>query len=180
MRKKSKPEYGRSVAALIVALALVAGGCGDDDEDGGGKTDATGTRTTEQGGGSPTDLDTKPPAPEPAGSPPKTLQVEDIVKGKGRAARRGDAISVQYVGVAFSNGQEFDSSWERGQPFQFRLGANPPEVISGWDRGLVGMRQGGRRQLTIPPDLAYGADGQPPDIGPNETLVFVVDLVRLR
>ena len=111
--------------------------------------------------------------PEPSGKPPRKLKAEDIVKGKGKAAKPGDALTVQYVGVSFSTGEQFDASWDSGQPFDFQLGARM--VIPGWDRGLVGIRTGGRRQLTIPPDLAYGAQGSPPAIGPNETLVFVID-----
>ena len=84
---------------------------------------------------------------------------------------------VQYVGVAQSTGKQFDASWDRGQAFDFPLGQG--EVIPGWDEGIVGMKVGGRRQLTIPPDQAYGAQGAPPDIGPNETLVFVVDLKKI-
>jgi peptidylprolyl isomerase len=84
---------------------------------------------------------------------------------------------VNYVGVTFSTGTEFDASWDGGQPFTTRI---PGQVIEGWNRGLIGMRQGGRRKLTIPPDLAYGASGFPPNIGPNETLVFVIDLERVR
>ena len=85
-------------------------------------------------------------------------------------------MTVNYVGVAFSTGEEFDASWDRGQPFPVPLGAG--EVIKGWDKGLVGMRKGGRRMLTIPPELAYGSEGYPPAIAPNETLVFVIDAVR--
>ena len=86
-------------------------------------------------------------------------------------------LTVKYVGVTFSTGEEFDASWDRGQDFQFTLGGR---VIEGWNRGLVGMREGGRRMLTIPPELAYGTAGSPPLIGPNETLVFVVDLVSIQ
>ncbi|HEY7074795.1 MAG TPA: FKBP-type peptidyl-prolyl cis-trans isomerase, partial [Solirubrobacteraceae bacterium] len=87
----------------------------------------------------------------------------------------GQTVSVHYVGVNYKDGKQFDSSWDRGQPFSFTLGAG--QVIPGWDKGVVGMRPGGRRELIIPPSLAYGPQGQPPVIKPNETLVFVVDLV---
>jgi peptidylprolyl isomerase len=90
----------------------------------------------------------------------------------------GDTLMVQYAGVTFSTGEEFDASWNTGEPFTFPLGAG--RVIQGWDQGFVGMRRGGRRMLTIPPELAYGAQGFPPAIGPNETLVFVVDLLAIR
>ena len=123
------------------------------------------------------DVDQKPEIPKPSGPPPTKLEVEDIVEGKGAKAKQGDELSVQYVGVAFSTGVEFDASWERGQPFQFTLGSG--EVIAGWDEGVVGMRVGGRRQITIPPELAYGTNGSPPAIGPNEPLVFVIDLKKI-
>jgi peptidylprolyl isomerase len=84
---------------------------------------------------------------------------------------------VQYVGVSYSNGQEFDASWDRGEPFEFTLGVG--QVIPGWDEGVEGMKEGGRRKLTIPADKAYGPQGSPPAIGPNETLVFVIDLVKV-
>jgi peptidylprolyl isomerase len=97
--------------------------------------------------------------------------------GKGKRAKKGDEVTVQYVGVSFSTGQQFDASWDSGQPFPFTLGAGM--VIPGWDRGVAGMREGGRRMLTIPPDLAYGTAGSPPAIGPDETLIFVVDMVEV-
>lgn len=122
------------------------------------------------------DLEEKPEIPKPSGSPPTKLESEDIVEGDGKEAKEGSKVSVQYVGVAFSTGEEFDASWERQEPFEFTLGAG--EVIPGWDQGVVGMKEGGRRQLTIPAELAYGAQGSPPAIGPNETLVFVIDLEK--
>lgn len=121
------------------------------------------------------DLKSKPAIPKPTGKPPKALVVKDIVKGTGATAKAGDAITVQYVGVDFKTGKQFDASWDRGQPFQFQLGAQM--VIPGWDQGVAGMKVGGRRELVIPPDLAYGPQGQPPAIAPNATLVFVIDLV---
>jgi peptidylprolyl isomerase len=121
------------------------------------------------------DLKSKPAIPKPTGKAPKTLVAKDIVKGKGATAKAGDAITVQYVGVDFKTGEQFDASWDRGQPFQFQLGAQM--VIPGWDQGVAGMKVGGRRELVIPPDLAYGPQGQPPAIAPNATLVFVIDLV---
>jgi peptidylprolyl isomerase len=104
--------------------------------------------------------------------------VEDIVKGKGPAAKRGSTVIVNYVGENFSNGKEFDASWDRGQPFPVTIGRT--RVIKGWTRGLVGIRKGGRRMLTIPPELGYGPNGYPPAIPPNETLVFVVDALSVR
>jgi peptidylprolyl isomerase len=117
----------------------------------------------------------KPEVDFPGGEPPAHLQVTDIWEGDGPEATAGDTVQVHYVGVAFSTGEEFDSSWNRGDPLQFRLGIG--QVISGWDQGVQGMRVGGRRQLVIPPHLAYGDRGAPGAIAPNETLIFVCDLV---
>ena len=114
----------------------------------------------------------------PSGQAPTTLQKTDLIVGKGDEAVAGKKVSVQYVGVSFTTKKQFDASWDRGQPFTFPLGAG--QVIPGWDQGVAGMKVGGRRQLTIPSDLAYGAQGAPPDIAPNETLVFVVDLKKVQ
>jgi peptidylprolyl isomerase len=122
------------------------------------------------------DLDTKPEVPQPAGTPPDELVADDVVVGEGDAAKPGDHVTVHYVGVSFSDGTQFDSSWDRGAPFDFPLGAG--RVIQGWDYGVTGMREGGRRTLVIPPSLGYGERGIGP-IAPNETLVFVVDLVKV-
>ncbi|HKN39265.1 MAG TPA: FKBP-type peptidyl-prolyl cis-trans isomerase [Acidimicrobiia bacterium] len=113
----------------------------------------------------------------PVGKVPTTLQKTDLIVGNGAEAAAGKKVSVQYVGVSYSTKQQFDASWDRGQPFSFVLGEG--DVIKGWDQGVPGMKVGGRRQLVIPPDLAYGANGAPPAIGPNETLVFVVDLLSV-
>jgi peptidylprolyl isomerase len=120
------------------------------------------------------DLSSKPTIPKPTGAAPKRLVIKDIVKGTGKTARAGDTVTVQYVGVDHKTGEQFDASWDRGQPFQFQLGAQ--QVIPGWDQGVAGMKVGGRRELIIPPDLAYGPQGQPPAIAPNATLVFVIDM----
>lgn len=117
----------------------------------------------------------KPDITVPASPPPADLEVEDLVVGDGDEAQPGHRVSVHYVGVAWSNGSQFDSSWDRNEPFEFRLGAG--EVIQGWDRGVSGMRPGGRRRLTIPPHLGYGNRGAGGVIKGGETLVFVVDLL---
>ena len=123
-------------------------------------------------------IGTKPKIPKASGAAPTTLKVEDLIVGKGAAAKSGDKVSVRYVGVLFNNNKEFDSSWKRGKaPFQLTLGQG--QVIQGWDQGLVGMKVGGRRRLTIPPNLAYGAQGQPPTIPANSTLIFDVDLTKV-
>ena len=149
----------RSVLFVAVAalVALAPSACGKDKKSG----DAAGT---------------KPAVTVPSGNAPTALEKKDLIVGKGAEATAGKKVTVQYVGVAFSTKKEFDTSWGK-QPFPFTLGAG--DVIKGWDEGVPGMKVGGRRQLVIPPDLAYGPNGYPPVIGPNETLVFVVDLVSV-
>ncbi|MEV8306302.1 FKBP-type peptidyl-prolyl cis-trans isomerase [Streptomyces flavidovirens] len=119
----------------------------------------------------------KPEIDFPGGEPPKDLQIRDIWEGDGEVAQAGHNVKVHYVGVAFSTGEEFDSSWNRGTPLQFPLGAG--RVIAGWDQGVQGMKVGGRRELIIPPHLAYGDHGAGGVIKPGETLIFVCDLVAV-
>jgi peptidylprolyl isomerase len=119
----------------------------------------------------------KPRVVKPKGRPPTKLIADDVIEGKGPAAKSGDQLTVDYVGVNWSNGKEFDASWKRKQTFPLTLGAGG--VIQGWDQGLVGAKAGTRRLLVIPPDLGYGASGSPPTIGPNETLVFVIDVRKI-
>ena len=117
----------------------------------------------------------KPEIDFPGGEPPADLEIQDIWEGDGPEAKAGDTVSVHYVGVAFSSGEEFDASWNRGTPLKFQLGVG--QVIKGWDQGVQGMKVGGRRQLIIPPHLAYGDRGAGGRIKPGETLIFVCDLV---
>ena len=121
---------------------------------------------------------TKPNVDIPAGAPPAELVREDLVVGTGTEATRGKTVEVHYVGVAWSTKKQFDASWDRNETFDFPLGAG--RVIRGWDEGVAGMRVGGRRRLTIPPAMGYGARGAGGAIGPNETLVFIVDLLAVR
>jgi peptidylprolyl isomerase len=121
---------------------------------------------------------TKPEIDFPGDVAPTELVIEDLKEGDGQEAGAGDTISAHYVGVAHSTGEEFDASWNRGAPLDFRLGVG--QVIRGWDDGIVGMRVGGRRRLTIPPHLGYGDRGAGAAIKPGETLIFVVDLVDVR
>jgi peptidylprolyl isomerase len=121
---------------------------------------------------------TKPKVDIPAGAPPAELLVEDLTTGTGAEATAGRTVEVHYVGVAWSTKKQFDASWDRGEAFDFPLGAG--RVIRGWDEGVKGMRVGGRRRLTIPPAMGYGARGAGGAIGPNETLVFIVDLLAVR
>jgi peptidylprolyl isomerase len=177
-----------TTAALLAVAALGAGACGSSSDSASTTTEpaatspAATTATTPAAGETiqqiviSKDLATKPTIPKPAGDPPAKLYSRDVVKGKGPKAKAGDGVTVQYVGVSYSNGQQFDASWDAGQPFEFQLGQHM--VIAGWDEGVAGMRKGGRRMLVIPPDLAYGATGQGP-IAPNETLIFVIDLKKL-
>jgi peptidylprolyl isomerase len=117
----------------------------------------------------------KPEIDFPDYDPPADLVVSDLTLGDGAEATSGSTVSVHYVGVAHSTGEEFDASYSRGTPLQFRLGIG--QVISGWDQGVVGMKVGGRRQLVIPPHLGYGDRGAGGVIKPGETLIFVVDLL---
>jgi peptidylprolyl isomerase len=117
----------------------------------------------------------KPAVGKVDGPPPADLVIEDITVGDGPVAEAGQHVTVHYVGVSHSDGKEFDSSWNRNEAFSFPLGGG--RVIAGWDRGVAGMRVGGRRKLVIPPQLGYGARGAGAAIKPNETLIFVVDLL---
>jgi peptidylprolyl isomerase len=119
----------------------------------------------------------RPQIEKPEGDIPFELGIEDLVVGEGEEAAPGRKVAVHYVGVAFSTGDEFDASWDRGRPFEFKLGKG--QVIPGWDAGVRGMRVGGRRKLTIPSAMAYGARGAGGVIAPHEPLVFVVDLLSV-
>ena len=121
---------------------------------------------------------TRPEIDFPDGPPPAELQITDEIEGDGPEAAAGSTVVTHYVGVAHSTGEEFDASWNRGEPLSFRLGVG--QVIAGWDQGITGMKVGGRRRIVIPPELGYGARGTGGAIGPNETLIFVVDLVDVR
>jgi peptidylprolyl isomerase len=178
------PRLMRLLVLLAAVAALGLAACGDDDDDSG---DSGSADTSQQESSADTETETapdltdtsvKPVIDKPSGTPPRKLVKEDIVKGKGPGAKPGDTVVVHYVGVSFSTGEEFDASWDAGQPFPVQLGAG--QVIEGWEKGLVGLKKGGRRQLTIPPEQAYGAEGAPPSIGPNETLVFVIDALEIQ
>jgi peptidylprolyl isomerase len=172
------------LACLFLAVFVAA--CGDDEEEASApQATATATATPDEATAGEVDaeaiskdLTEKPEVAQPSGDPPAELQSVDLVKGRGKAAKAGDNVSVQYVGNSWSTGTQFDASWDRGsEPFTFPLGAG--QVIPGWDQGVAGMKEGGRRLLVVPPDLAYGAQSPSPDIGPNETLIFVVDLEKI-
>jgi peptidylprolyl isomerase len=169
--------------ALLLGAGVAACGSGDSSDS---ETAATST-PTETPTAAPANVDAivagvgkntkkKPKIVTPQGDPPTQLVIKDIVKGTGPKAKPGDTLTMQYVGNSWSTGEQFDASWDRGQAFPFQLGAGM--VIPGWDQGMVGMRKGGRRLLIIPPDMGYGPQGSGP-IGPNETLVFAVDLENI-
>jgi peptidylprolyl isomerase len=189
----------RSLAALaaVSLLALAGSGCGSTKPGyadkalnakvpaGVTQADAATTAAAPKSTGKPakipspisTDLKKKPAIPKPSGDQPTSLISKDIVTGKGAAAKKGDNVTVKYVGVGWPDGKQFDASWDNGADFPFVLGQG--NVIPGWDTGIVGMKVGGRRLLAIPSDQAYGAAGSPPKIAANEALVFVVDLVKI-
>ncbi|MFB7837028.1 FKBP-type peptidyl-prolyl cis-trans isomerase [Streptomyces sp. NPDC056056] len=120
---------------------------------------------------------TKPRIDVPEGAPPTELTVRDLVVGDGPEAKPGNVVQVHYVGVTFASGKEFDASWDRGQPFKFAVGGG--RVIKGWDRGIRGMKVGGRREIIVPPRLGYGKQSPSPLIPADSTLVFVVDLLTV-
>lgn len=148
-------------AGWLLAAALLLTACG-------GAAGGDGVASPTSGG----DLGQKPVVGTPEGDPPGELVVETLIEGSGEEAQQGDTLTVHYVGVAWSTGQEFDASWDRGQPFSLTL---PGQVIEGWNQGLIGMKVGERRRLVIPPELAYGSAGVQGAIGPDETLIFVID-----
>ena len=182
------------LAALLV-LALAAAGCGSSTSESAADKSAakaeaeaknqkpapeptapTSQKVTPTAGEA--DINTKPKVPKGTGAAPTDLKAETLIAGNGDAIKSGQQATVNYVGVLFKDGKEFDTSWGKGkQPFQFALGAG--SVIPGWDQGVLGMKVGERRRLTIPAALAYGAQGSPPKIGPNEPLIFDIDLKKI-
>jgi peptidylprolyl isomerase len=166
-----------SVCALGAGLAACGGSSAPSVQTApsGGATEAA-TSTTPK---IPADLSTKPTVTVPHGPAPTHLMTKDLIPGTGKVAHPGDTITVNYVGVLYKTGKEFDSSWSRGQPSTFSLTAGPTGVIPGWVSGIAGMKVGGRRELTIPPYLAYGKQGRPPTIPPDSPLIFVVDLLSV-
>lgn len=171
---------------LLLCLALLLAACGNGNGD--DPEEAIATPTEDSTSAVQECEDRTPPAPEkvetldgepdvevPDGAPPCELVIQDIKEGTGAEAPEGATVTVQYVGVSWSTGEQFDASWSRGEPSTFPLTG----VIRGWQEGIPGMKVGGRRQLVIPPDLGYGPQGQG-SIAPNETLVFVIDLLDVQ
>jgi peptidylprolyl isomerase len=177
------PRLGIGLATLSAA-ALIAG-CGGSSNS---STIALGNESTAANavvehntaptpGTTPTSgpLSAEPTITPPKGPAPKTLVIHELIKGTGAEAKAGGSVTVNYVGALYSNGKVFDASWKRKEPFTFTLGQG--QVIPGWDKGVAGMRVGGRRELIIPSELAYGKPGRPPSIPPNSPLIFIVDLL---
>ncbi len=172
---------------MLATTALVAGcgssgnsssiGVGQENTNAAAEIAKSSTSSTATTGTTPTSgpLSTEPTVTPPKGAAPTKLITKDLIVGTGPEAKDGDTVTVNYVGVLYSNGKVFDASWNRHEPFSFTLGEG--KVIPGWDQGVVGMKVGGRRELIIPAPLAYGAQGSPPTIPPNSALVFVVDLL---
>jgi peptidylprolyl isomerase len=175
---KLKRTLGTSLALALVVSVSACGSSsnkapGVEQAPSGGATQASIPTTPKP----PPALAKKPVVTVPKTPPPTKLVIKDLIPGTGAAASAGKTVTVNYVGVLYDTGKEFDSSWSRNQPFTTSLA--PGSVISGWVQGLDGMKVGGRRELTIPPSLAYGKAGSPPTIPPNSTLVFVIDLLSV-
>lgn len=179
-------KFSLIILALCAALATATVGCGGSSDSSTGSSEPTEsgatTGSTEASKGSTESTTagkkTKPTVTVPKGISPKKFAIKEIEEGTGATAKAGDEVTVQYVGVGYDSEEEFDSSWSRNEPFSFTLGAG--EVIKGWDKGVEGMKVGGRRELLIPGNLAYGPEGSPPKIGPNETLIFTIDLLAVQ
>ena len=161
------------VAPVVCTVALF-GGCAE----GGSSTDApTSTKPIPVQSARQAVRRGEPKLLPPKGPPPQDLVVKDLVEGSGPVAKKGDELTVEYVGVHY-NGAPFTNSWERRKPFHLKLGANSPMVNPGWEKGIPGMRLGGRRELIVPPDLLFQS-GAPPESRPADALVYVIDLVAL-
>lgn len=177
-QKKIAYVIGTLVVLLVIFALLTRGNSGGGaDTTVATPTTTTAAPTTTVALSIPAAIATKPAISLPAGPPPKTLQKKDLIVGTGPEVTAGSNVTVNYVGVSWSTKEEFDTSWGRA-PFTVE-NVGQAAVIPGWNEGLVGMKQGGRRQLVIPPDKAYGAAGQGAKIGPNETLVFIVDAIAV-
>lgn len=191
---KTSPSTLRSragIAAAALGAAIVIAGCGSGGSStitvgnessadnslikAGESTTASTTATTAAKTPTSGALSKEPKVTPPSGPAPAKLETKELIAGTGAEAKAGDTVTVNYVGILYKGGKEFDASWKRNEPFSFTLGKG--QVIPGWDQGIPGMKVGGRRELIIPAALAYGAKGSPPTIPPNAPLVFVVDLL---
>jgi len=178
-------KFSLIILALCAALAMAVAGCGGSSDSSTGSSASTESGVSSEAGDStekssdstPAGKKTKPTVTVPKGVSPEKFATKEIEEGTGATAKAGDEVTVQYVGVGYDSEEEFDSSWGK-EPFSFTLGAG--QVIKGWDQGVEGMKVGGRRELLIPGNLAYGPEGSPPSIGPNETLIFTIDLLSVK
>lgn len=160
------------VLATAVLIALFAGGGDAGPSTVSAESSADGTGVASAAG------KTKPQVQVPRGPSPTKLEVKDLVEGTGAEAKAGDEVTVHYVLLLYKGGKELDSSWDRGPPYSFELGSG--KVTAGWEQGIKGMKEGGRRELIAPGNLSYGKAGRPPTVGPNETLVSVIDLLAVK
>jgi peptidylprolyl isomerase len=182
-RARSRATFALLVLAAAVLVAGCGGSSGSSSTLGVGVENKSDEALAKVGGPTATTATTpttgalasEPKVTPPSGAAPSTLVTKDIIVGTGAEAKVGETVTVNYVGVLYKGGKEFDASWKRKEPFSFALGKG--QVIKGWDQGVTGMKVGGRRELIIPSALAYGANGSPPTIPANAPLVFVVDLL---
>jgi FKBP-type peptidyl-prolyl cis-trans isomerase len=186
------PPMPKALLTILACLALLLAGCGSDSSStssSGEEASTTAEKTEESAQATEEDAaaakkgeeaakkKTKPKVKVPKGPPPKKLVIKDLEEGSGPEAKPGDEVTVHYVGVNYRGGKQFDASWDRGEPFTFALGEGL--VVEGWEKGIPGMKPGGRRELIIPPDMGYGYS-RIEGIPPGSTLVFVVDLVSVK
>jgi peptidylprolyl isomerase len=168
------------IAMACLCLGLSLASCGGDSDGSAATQSSDSAAATESDTGTtesnPASASAKPKLTVPKSVPEDEFAFRDVKKGSGAAAKAGDQLGVQYVGIGYKTGEEFDSSWDESEPFTFTLGSG--EVIDGWDRGLVGMKVGGRREMVIPANLAYGSQGTS-SVAPGETLVFAVELLAI-
>jgi FKBP-type peptidyl-prolyl cis-trans isomerase len=185
------PPMPKALLTIIACLALLLAGCGSDSSSttaGGGEDSTTAGKTEESAapeesaaaakkGEAAAKKKTKPKVEVPKGAPPQELVIKDLEEGSGPEAKPGDEVTLDYVGVNYKTGKQFDASWDRGEPFTFALGEGL--VVEGWEKGIPGMKPGGRRELIIPPDMGYGYS-RIEGIPPGSTLVFVVDMISVK
>ncbi len=188
MRRPLLLAAGAMAAALGLAACSSSPSASSSTSSPGGTTGPTASSTTTTaaiGGSAAANIEwspagtwgTEPTVIVPSGTPPNQLLTHDLIVGTGASAQNGDTLTVQYVGYSWTTKEKFDASWDRNQPFSFVLGAGT--VIPGWEEGIVGMKVGGRRELIIPPSLAYGSASPTPAIASNDTLIFVIDLLKV-
>jgi peptidylprolyl isomerase len=165
-----------ALALLLLCVTLAIDGCGGSSP----SSSTTSTDAESKASQSAEELvgRPRPKIPVPDAPPPRKLVVKDLIDGSGARAEAGDMLTVEYFGIRYTGGI-FSNSWDNGEPFEFRLGSNDPAVSPGWEKGLLGMKVGGRREMILPPDLLYHG-GAPPDARPDEAVIYVIDLLNAR